>query len=965
MNLGGRKRFWAAVSAAFSAATFFAATLYAQKPKPLPGSDICLGCHDTGRRTGKREPGVPPAFNEAALRASPHSTLECTSCHTDLADKKDKDFPHPARLAPVDCGMCHADEKSQYVESLHGKASSHGDALAPRCEDCHGTHNILRPSDPVSSTYVTQVPALCGRCHHEGSPVQLTHNIPQDKILENYTESIHGEGLFKRGLIVVAVCTSCHTAHFVLPHTDPRSSIAKQNIARTCTKCHAMIETVHRKVIRGELWEKKSHLIPACVDCHEPHNIRRVFYAQGMADADCMRCHSNPQLKDASGVRSLFVDQKEFAGSRHARVACGQCHTGGDPSLTRPCATITARVDCSVCHAAAVEDYQKSIHGQLFAQQSPDAPACSDCHGKHGILSHNDEHSPTFSRNVPTLCGSCHRTGHKAALRYKGTQTNVLEHYEESIHGQGLLKSGLTVTANCADCHTPHRELPSRDPNSSVNPRNVASTCGRCHQGIYAAFTISVHSPSVTRTTKPLPVCSDCHSAHSIRRTDLSDFRLHIMDQCGHCHEAIAKTYFDTYHGKVSKLGYVKTAKCYDCHGSHDILPVADPASRLSRANVVKTCAQCHPGSNRRFAGYLTHATHHDPKKYPYLFFTFWAMTSLLLGTLVIAGLHTLAWLPRSFQYSRELKARGAASPDQPYVRRFRPFERNLHLMVVSSFLGLAVTGMILKFSYAPWAQVLARLLGGFEAAGLIHRFCAVLTFTYFGLHLWDLVPQAPRQRQELAAIHLRARKHGLQPPRPAGVRRLHQVVSGQGAAPRVRPLDLLGEVRLLRRVLGRGHHRQHRTAPLVPGVLHPPVPGWHVNVATTIHSDEALLAVSFIFIVHFFNTHFRPEKFPIDTVIFTGGIRWRSSSGPPAGIPGTGGQRRAGKAPDAGAAAHPGAVLAALRLHRPLHRPADGSPYHLRRRLCLQVGRRRRANSLPLMSRGLGQAPSPARRGF
>jgi hypothetical protein len=49
--------------------------------------------------------------------------------------------------------------------------------------------------------------------------------------------------------------------------------------------------------------------------------------------------------------------------------------------------------------------------------------------------------------------------------------------------------------------------------------------------------------------------------------------------------------------------------------------------------------------------------------------------------------------------------------------------------------------------------------------------------------------------------------------------------------------------------------------------------PGWMVNVATTIHSDEALLAVSFIFVVHFFNTHFRPERFPIDTVIFTGGM--------------------------------------------------------------------------------------------
>ena len=57
------------------------------------------------------------------------------------------------------------------------------------------------------------------------------------------------------------------------------------------------------------------------------------------------------------------------------------------------------------------------------------------------------------------------------------------------------------------------------------------------------------------------------------------------------------------------------------------------------------------------------------------------------------------------------------------------------------------------------------------------------------------------------------------------------------------------------------------------PTVFTRVMPGWMVNVATTIHSDEALLAVCFIFSIHFFNTHFRPEKFPIDTVIFTEGV--------------------------------------------------------------------------------------------
>jgi hypothetical protein len=113
----------------------------------------------------------------------------------------------------------------------------------------------------------------------------------------------------------------------------------------------------------------------------------------------------------------------------------------------------------------------------------------------------------------------------------------------------------------------------------------------------------------------------------------------------------------------VSQLGYTKTAKCYDCHGAHEILPVSDPHSRLSRDNVVKTCQSCHPGANRRFAGYLSHATHHDPAKYPYLFWVFWGMTGLLVTTFVAGGIHTLLWLPRALQIRRQRRAaRGEAA---------------------------------------------------------------------------------------------------------------------------------------------------------------------------------------------------------------------------------------------------------------------------------------------------------------
>jgi hypothetical protein len=218
------------------------------------------------------------------------------------------------------------------------------------------------------------------------------------------------------------------------------------------------------------------------------------------------------------------------------------------------------------------------------------------------------------------------------------------------------MKSGLTVTATCTDCHTAHRELPHTDSTSSVYQGNIAKTCGNCHFGIEESFNKSVHSPLVTKTNKKLPVCNTCHTAHTIKRTDLAGFRMEIMSTCGNCHKEIAKTYFDTYHGKVSQLGYSKTAKCYDCHGSHDILPVTDPRSHLSRNNVLKTCQKCHETATRQFAGYFTHATHHDPEKYPWLFWSFWGMTGLLVGTFFIAGIHTLLWLPRSLQYRRQLK---------------------------------------------------------------------------------------------------------------------------------------------------------------------------------------------------------------------------------------------------------------------------------------------------------------------
>ena len=197
----------------------------------------------------------------------------------------------------------------------------------------------------------------------------------------------------------------------------------------------------------------------------------------------------------------------------------------------------------------------------------------------------------------------------------------------------------------------------------------------------------------------------------------------------------------------------------------------------------------------------------------------------------------------------------------------------NLHLIVITSFLGLASTGMILKFSYAPWASVVARLLGGFEVAGWIHRVCALLTFSYFTAHVWDL------RRKRLKAG--KSWRQFLMGPESMLLNRRDwreflgslKWFVGKGPRPEYgrwtywEKFDYFAVFWGVAVIGGTG------LLLWFPAFFTRFMPGWMVNVATTIHSDEALLAVGFIFTVHFFNTHFRPEKFPIDTVIFTGGI--------------------------------------------------------------------------------------------
>jgi len=864
---------------------------------PAQDNEECLECHGVDGLELEQNGRTRSLFvDEERFDESVHGGMDCVLCHMDLDGVEE--YPHPRDLEPVDCTACHDDDDGPiavFRASIHGRLVEEEDELAPRCQDCHGSHYVVRRSDPASPLAPLRVTATCTQCHVEGAGVERVHDLSPRELRARYVDRLHERGV-ERGVTVTAVCTSCHGGHDVLPATDPASSIHADNVNGTCLACHVGASEVHRDVIAPEAWEREQP--PRCVDCHAPHAHPRVRYDDGIADADCLACHAAgaEEPGERESTRAPLVDPARYELSIHARrgVACARCHTGVVPTPDeRPCAPLGEPVRCDTCHAGAVEAYGEGVHGKLAAEDDENAPGCTDCHGVHDVLEHElpadapaavrdaVRRGPTFVHNVPALCGRCHRDGAAAAVRYLGPQDHVLERYRMSIHGKGLLESGLTVTAVCTDCHTAHRELPADDPASTVHESNVASTCGQCHDGIYEVFETSIHSKAGNpgyeqlRDMPPLPSCADCHSSHGVARTELPAFQLGIMQQCGACHEEITRTYFETYHGKASALGDTARAKCYDCHGAHDVRSMADPRSRLHPARIVETCAQCHPGSHAQFATYLTHANHHDRERYPALFYAFWGMTSLLVGVFVFFGLHTAIWLPRSWKLYKQHRLELASIPtEEKQYLRFSRFSRGLHLTVILSFFGLAITGMMLKFSDAFWARALARAIGGIDAAGFIHRVCAVATFGYMALHLWDVGRRFRRSEKGLWAF-LFGPDSLL--PRFSDVRDFVATMKwfvGRGPMPAYGRWTYWEKFDYFAVFWGVVIIGISGLVLWFPVLVTKVLPGWAINVATIIHSDEALLAVGFIFTIHFFNTHLRPEKFPMDPVIFTGRMR-------------------------------------------------------------------------------------------
>ncbi len=525
------------------------------------------------------------------------------------------------------------------------------------------------------------------------------------------------------------------------------------------------------------------------------------------------------------------------------------------------CSPTLASIDDSQC----IECHDEFDH-EAYAASAHGRDACNSCHyDVVDIEVHEDCGSAT--QEAVETCHRCH-------------PIEGGEHFA-SVH--------MLNDVECADCHSEIHTAGKWD----GNKQSIVQKCVGCHDG--DDYYASAHGKAVMNGNADAPSCADCHGLHLVKAMgdpNSREFREFHTTTCHGCHsdaEMMARnevlpvavaTYGESYHGKAGRLGSALAAGCADCHSGHKVLKADHAESTINPDNLSATCAKCHPGSTFNFAQFYAHADHADRENYPLLYYTYMIMTALLISVFAVFWLHTFLWWRRAY-WSRHDKNESwefhhpeIDEPLRPY-RRFTWFDKLQHFLMATSFLGLVITGAPLKFASAPWAQAIIDILGGPHMAGYIHRVCAVVTFFYFGSCCLYVLYYFFIKRTGGTLLQRLFGPDSLFP----NLRDVHDIKAmirwffKGGKEPTFERWSYWEKFDFLAVFWGMFAIGGSGLLLWFPEFFGQFMPGWGFNVAIIIHSDEALLASGFIFTVHFFNTHFRPGKFPMDMVIFRGWV--------------------------------------------------------------------------------------------
>lgn len=629
-----------------------------------------------------------------------------------------------------------------------------------------------------------------------------------------------------------------------------------------------------------------------CLQCHgQPHiaelnpDERLSMVGTWLGDEPQPEGSVRPQrfIRDASEPEKrpgLFLSSTALHGSVHEGVRCVECHEDASRLPHSPRLNLRS---CGIsCHAPQAGAFDLGSHMAAYSKGDPLAPSCVTCHGGgHEIKAISTRDAPHHRMNVSTLCGDCHRQ--HTPEHDEDDPASWITTYLASAHARSMQSGGLIWAANCVDCHDAHGVRSSSDPLSTVHRTHIPGTCGRCHVGVNEVFAASIHGVRLAEGHENAPVCTDCHAAHGITQASSTGFMLDVINECGRCHDSPDgegerlgtwyRSYRESYHGQATKLGSTRAARCSDCHGAHDIRPGHDPASRVHPDHLIATCGQtgCHPGANANFVMFDPHANYRDAKNYPILFAVWLYFIVMMSSVFGFFGLHTILWFVRASRERRKNPNHSGHGKGKTAIRRFNTMNRINHALVAITFFGLTATGLPLVFAHEAWAEVMMGALGGVHVAGLWHRIFAVLLILNFVLHFASLGHSFLRRR--VAWHRWLFGPESLVPrwkdAQDAGG--MFRWFFRGGKLPRFdrwtywEKFDYWAEVGGSVIIGGSG------LLLWFPTIASKFLPGWVFNVAMIVHGYEALLAIGFIFTIHFFNAHLRPGIFPVDEVIFTG----------------------------------------------------------------------------------------------
>jgi formate dehydrogenase gamma subunit len=375
-----------------------------QLPPPLKQDENCLACHGQPGMTSDK--GKSISIDPGKHAASVHGILGCRDCHQTI-----KDYPHPVRvakvqcsschedeashvsdsvhsalgdaaceschgnhheiavaaqMAPAKCAQCHADEVKEFKQSIHGQAAAAGDPDAPTCISCHGPiHQIQTSSDAASTVAKKNLPDTCASCH-SNQQFLSRHKIPFAHPVELYKQSVHGRAIVS-GDGAAATCSDCHGSHGILPSQDARSKVNHFNIPATCGQCHTEIAKTYLQSVHGQAMQNGVAGAPVCSDCHGEHLILGPKEAGSLVNA-----------------------------ARVSITTCGRCHSDERLEL---------RYNLP---ADRVPSFADSYHGLAMRGGSQSVANCASCHGVHNIFRTADARSTVNPANLPKTCGTCH-----------------------------------------------------------------------------------------------------------------------------------------------------------------------------------------------------------------------------------------------------------------------------------------------------------------------------------------------------------------------------------------------------------------------------------------------------------------------------------------------------------------------------------------------------------------------------